>query len=252
MSESKANERQEGGNHYRKIPGEQHWDRATRLGFDFWQYMITKYVERCWEKNGLEDLRKAMHFIQKYIEVAEAAGRTGAKERAWLALEQTILAQGEEIKRLNESDAAEAARANADTIDWLMRNHIVTEDGRFTMPDGTVYECLRGKPQRTYYDFVHEGSYGDGTKLWTCTYCRTKIKTSGNEPPHKYHQPEACLDAKLEEGNVLQVQGAEAPQPWPERCTQCLFRGDTRAMGQPCADEACPLRRPARIAHHPV
>lgn len=64
-----ANDRQVGGDHYNKIPGEQHWDRAWRLKMDYWQSAITKYVERCWDKNGLEDLQKAAHYLQKYIEL---------------------------------------------------------------------------------------------------------------------------------------------------------------------------------------
>lgn len=66
-----ANDHQVGGNHYRKISGEQHWDRATRLKFDHFQYIITKWVERWKDKGGVEDLKKAQHAIEKYIEVHE-------------------------------------------------------------------------------------------------------------------------------------------------------------------------------------
>jgi hypothetical protein len=64
----KANDRQVGGLHY-KGEGEEHWDRVQRLGLDYFQAQITKYVERCWRKNGLEDLEKAQHFLDKYIEI---------------------------------------------------------------------------------------------------------------------------------------------------------------------------------------
>jgi hypothetical protein len=63
-----ANDRQVVGNHY-KHGGEDHWDRAYRLGLDYFQSQITKYVERCWLKNGVEDLKKAQHFLEKYIEL---------------------------------------------------------------------------------------------------------------------------------------------------------------------------------------
>jgi hypothetical protein len=42
------------------------------------QGCITKYVERCWKKHGLQDLKKAKHFLDKYIELN--AGRKGAAE----------------------------------------------------------------------------------------------------------------------------------------------------------------------------
>lgn len=67
---TKANDVQIGGGHY-KTGGEEHWDRVRRLGLDYFQACITKYVERCWKKNGVEDLKKARHFLDKYIELNE-------------------------------------------------------------------------------------------------------------------------------------------------------------------------------------
>lgn len=66
-----ANDRQVGGEHYKK-GGEEHWDRAWRLKYDCFQYIITKWVERWKEKGGIDDLRKAHHAIEKYIEVVES------------------------------------------------------------------------------------------------------------------------------------------------------------------------------------
>lgn len=65
-----ANERQVGGGHY-KTGGEEHWDRVHRLGLDYMQGQITKYVERWKSKNGVQDLEKAQHFLEKYIELAK-------------------------------------------------------------------------------------------------------------------------------------------------------------------------------------
>lgn len=75
-----ANDRQEGGNHYKEgttflCPKcghrAQHWDISWALAWDQFQYCITKYVFRHKFKNGLEDLRKARHHLDKYIEVLE-------------------------------------------------------------------------------------------------------------------------------------------------------------------------------------
>lgn len=67
-----ANKTQVGGSHYKMGDAEEHWDRVARLGLDYFQGQITKYVERCWKKNGLQDLEKAQHFLTKYIEVKKA------------------------------------------------------------------------------------------------------------------------------------------------------------------------------------
>lgn len=68
---SEANKTQVGGSHYHKAQI-QHWDFAASQNFDYFQGQVTKYVTRWKEKNGLQDLEKAMHFLQKYIEVEKS------------------------------------------------------------------------------------------------------------------------------------------------------------------------------------
>jgi len=68
-----ANDRQVSGNHY-KLGGEEHWDRMWRIhGRGYFVGSITKYVERYHLKNGIRDLEKAGHFIEKLIELEKAA-----------------------------------------------------------------------------------------------------------------------------------------------------------------------------------
>ena len=73
-----ANEKQVGGSHYKK-GGEEHWDRAWRLKYDPFQYIITKWVERWRDKGGIQDLEKAKHAIDKYLEVVRAEVETGCE-----------------------------------------------------------------------------------------------------------------------------------------------------------------------------
>lgn len=64
-----ANDKQVGGEHY-KNEGEQHWDRIYRLyGRGYFVGCATKYIERYDKKNGKQDLEKAIHFIEKLIEL---------------------------------------------------------------------------------------------------------------------------------------------------------------------------------------
>jgi hypothetical protein len=67
---SEANKRQVGGDHYSR-GAMQHWDLAIEFQWDYFQGQITKYVMRWKDKNGIQDLKKAAHFLQKYIEIAE-------------------------------------------------------------------------------------------------------------------------------------------------------------------------------------
>lgn len=87
-----ANETQVGGTHYKRDDnGEEHWDRVNRLGLDYFQGQITKYVERWKLKNGLEDLNKARHFLDKYIELQ---GATLAGAQAQQSSQETGGLQG--------------------------------------------------------------------------------------------------------------------------------------------------------------
>jgi hypothetical protein len=62
--------------HYRKGGAQQHWDRMWDLYREAWFVgNITKYVERYRTKNGLADLQKAKHYLQKLIELEEEEGR---------------------------------------------------------------------------------------------------------------------------------------------------------------------------------
>lgn len=64
---SKANKTQVGGMHY--VSSIQHWDFVWANNLDYFQAQITKYVSRCKKKNGVQDLEKAQHFLEKYIEL---------------------------------------------------------------------------------------------------------------------------------------------------------------------------------------
>ena len=59
-----ANERQVGGEHYASTY--QHWDfTIDALGGRYLEGCVTKYATRWRKKNGLQDLEKADHFLQK-------------------------------------------------------------------------------------------------------------------------------------------------------------------------------------------
>jgi hypothetical protein len=67
---SKANERQEGGDYYR-TQTIQPWDFIISNGLGFLEGNVIKYVSRHKQKNGVEDLKKARHYIDKLIEEEE-------------------------------------------------------------------------------------------------------------------------------------------------------------------------------------
>lgn len=64
-----ANERQVGGEHYRTAI--QPWDFITANGLGYLEGNIIKYVARHKQKGGVEDLKKAKHYLEKLIEISE-------------------------------------------------------------------------------------------------------------------------------------------------------------------------------------
>ena len=70
-----ANNRQVAGNHYRTQY--QHWDFAWNCRLNYFAGQITKYLSRHTTKKGLEDVQKAIHFIEKYSELLRTAKEDG-------------------------------------------------------------------------------------------------------------------------------------------------------------------------------
>ena len=63
-----ANSLQVGGSHY-KDKAIQPWDYIASNSLGYLEGNIVKYVSRWREKGGLEDLKKAQHYLTKLIEV---------------------------------------------------------------------------------------------------------------------------------------------------------------------------------------
>lgn len=61
-----ANDKQIAGKHYRKPI--QTWDYIHRNGIGYLAGNAIKYLSRYQDKNGLEDLKKAQHYVEKLIE----------------------------------------------------------------------------------------------------------------------------------------------------------------------------------------
>jgi hypothetical protein len=142
---STANNTQVGGEHYKQHGGtgqEQHWDRAARLGLDYFQSAATKYIERCWDKNGIQDLEKAVHYLQKYIELSREAGRMGAEERKRADLEEQLV----------------EARHQRD----FLAQHIATADGVFMFPDGTTIDCAAVRDLKIRYSGARAAGFTQG------------------------------------------------------------------------------------------
>ncbi len=66
-----ANQTQVSGTHY-KSKAIQPWDYIAANELGYFEGNIVKYVSRWKDKGGLDDLRKARHYLDKLIELREA------------------------------------------------------------------------------------------------------------------------------------------------------------------------------------
>lgn len=66
----KPDDIQHGGDHYKKLDPEP-WNVITAWKLGYLDGTALKYIARWKDKNGIEDLRKAIHFLQKTIDVYE-------------------------------------------------------------------------------------------------------------------------------------------------------------------------------------
>lgn len=63
---SEANKKQVGGTHYQAAY--QHWDFAMDYNLCHLAAAATKYLTRYMKKNGKQDVEKAVHYVEKWIE----------------------------------------------------------------------------------------------------------------------------------------------------------------------------------------
>jgi len=68
MSGFSVNQVQHGGDHYKKQVI-QPWDYIAANQLGYFEGNVVKYVSRWKDKGGVEDLRKARHYIDKLIEL---------------------------------------------------------------------------------------------------------------------------------------------------------------------------------------
>lgn len=71
---SEADKRQEGGSHYKGKPilpqvTAETWNLIIPMGWSAFQFEIINYVDRYKRKGGIEDLKKARHWLDKLIEL---------------------------------------------------------------------------------------------------------------------------------------------------------------------------------------
>ena len=69
-----ANEKQVGGTHYKSTM--ECWDYIIANNLGYLEGTAIKYITRWKKKNGIEDIRKAIHFLEKLVEIHSPSANT--------------------------------------------------------------------------------------------------------------------------------------------------------------------------------
>lgn len=181
-----ANSRQEGGTHYKLEDKKQHWDLVVDYNWDYFQSQITKYLMRWKTKHPtrdkrLEDLKKARHFLDKYIENFDAY------------------------------DAADDV-----TLDEILKTTKVYEPKPhgdpvpFTTADDGL---IRYEKEHTAYVsdsyFLCEGGSGNGANMYTCRKCKVQMWAINLREMHHIHMCTMMPDKAAEPTGAYVNQGRD-------------------------------------------
>lgn len=69
LKQPKANDVQVAGDHYKQFKDLQPWDVVVAWNLGYLDGTALKYIARHRDKGKAEDIKKAIHFLQKYLEV---------------------------------------------------------------------------------------------------------------------------------------------------------------------------------------
>lgn len=78
---SDVNKGQVGGTHYKA--DFMHWDWVEACHLGYMEGQITRYVIRWYKKDGIQDLQKALHYVDKLLEMHRYSGRTNPRWQRW-------------------------------------------------------------------------------------------------------------------------------------------------------------------------
>lgn len=196
-----VDEQQYGGDHYKTSA--QHWNELPVMGYGFEYYtgQASKYLTRWRKKNGLPDLLKGQHFIEKLLDLAVSRGgkflpfgHVKTDEGLQSVITDHMQSHLRYYFNINEVDDTTAAIivlvlfANSpamlvQAIDECKALAIV-ERKTADVNKATLNTQL---PVAQLFDFVNYVDEGSAIR-WKCKRCGELLQFELNEPPATMHK----------------------------------------------------------------
>lgn len=101
MNDLRANDLQVGGSHYKDLDPEP-WDVICAWNLGFLDGNAVKYIARARNRHGIEDLKKAQHYLSKLIETLEASFAAQAAIEAKQKAEKARQAETDETEDITK------------------------------------------------------------------------------------------------------------------------------------------------------
>jgi hypothetical protein len=188
---------QHGGKHYKTAY--QHWNLLPAIGFGLEYYLgcATKYVVRHRSKNGRQDVEKAIHFMQKAVELL----REGLvpPQRVPMALGQGILAEVQHFAKQNgvERGTREYRFLKHALLGRTVEDYaLAIEAAEAILDEYPAHDAAPAQAMPTLRQpfrptpggqFGQEGWWGDGTTLLKCNSCGVYFRMDEHDNPHEKH-----------------------------------------------------------------
>jgi Protein of unknwon function (DUF3310) len=196
---TEANERQVGGDHYKKnsADGLEHWDLVAMFKWDYFQGQIIKYLMRWRDKNGIQDLEKAAHYLQKYIETET---KPATEVEKWRALPTTV--------RLDVLHDHEWHLVGHSYFCSVCQMPKIIHDAVAGLPDPKQYAQPGEVTATGWIGYTFEGADANGFHF-RCKACLTRFYVEPDGNPHRVHDVYCTGPATGDAGRAYVAQGAD-------------------------------------------
>lgn len=151
-----ANDRQEGGEHYKRLQPEP-WDVVHAWNLDFFLGNAQKYIARAANKdlNGaILDLKKAVHYLEKKIELlkkSEKDYREGRELRTaplddWMLPEwySSVEGSGWHQWQCGPFDRTQLMKRSAKEVPIITKHAELVRVHALKFNDGRIWDCVNG------------------------------------------------------------------------------------------------------------
>ena len=203
-----ANDIQHGGNHYKSEYS--HWDLVCDLSLCYYIANATKYMTRHRKKNGLEDVEKGRHYVQKKLDLIDEGRDPGPCESPL----QIQLAKAELLNRFADANGIEPESDEFKFIEYVALAQCVDDyicavahASRIIEQYGAIAQAQAPKQSATgavrsdvaalidRENFTVEGWYGPTAVYWKCKKCRLFFAGQEGQLPSQVHTECVALAA---------------------------------------------------------